>query len=488
MSAQANDLEEFANQIVGNNVLISTPHGDLPVVYADWAASGRLYDPIETKLLQLFGPLVANTHTESNSCGEAMTQSYHEARAIIKAHVGATEQDVLLAAGSGMTSAVVLLQRLLGWRIPEKYQSKVVIDDADRPVVFVSELEHHSNHTTWIETIADVVVVPSSRHHPIDLEAFEELLKSYAGRQSKVAAVTAASNVTGIRLPIHDVAALMHRYHGLCFVDYTCAAPYDEIDMRPSDLNEKLDAIYFSPHKFLGGPGSPGILVFDGALYHNNVPDRPGGGTVLWTNPWGGRRYFNDIEVREDGGTPPFLGLIKAALAVRLKEKIGLEVIAETEEKLVDQFLDELRDVPNLSILAPDQTQRLALFAFTIPGLHYNLVTRLLNDRYGIQARGGCACAGTYGHCLLEIQPATSKLITDQIDEGDLSQKPGFTRISLHPVMSSQSITFITDAVKAVANNGVEWAKDYDYDRQTNEFTYRNSTARQFDLSEAFRI
>ena len=483
-----NGFDEYAKQVIGHDALIATPNGNLPLVYADWAASGRLYEPIERKLLDSFGPLVANTHTESNACGEAMTQAYHEARQIIKAHVGATDADVLLSAGSGMTSAVVLLQRLLGWRIPEQFQASSKLAEAERPVVFVSEMEHHSNHTTWIETIAEVVVVPSSPTEPIDLAAFERLLEDYSSRKIKVGAVTAASNVTGVRLPIHDIAALMHRHGGLCFVDYTCAAPYDAIDMHPTDPQQKLDAIYFSPHKFLGGPGTPGILVFDKTLYKNTVPDRPGGGTVSWTNPWGGRRYFDDIELREDGGTPPFLGLIKTALVVRLKEKMGLEAIARREEALVEQFFAELADTPAIALLDSTRTKRLALFAFTIDGLHYNLITRLLNDRFGIQARGGCACAGTYGHRLFEIQPEASKAITDKIDHGDLSQKPGFTRLSLHPIMDSDSITFITSALKEIARSGQEWAKDYDYDTATNEFIHHAAKPSALALDEAFTL
>ncbi len=484
----SHDLEEYAQQVIGHDTFITTPQGKLPLVYADWAASGRLYEPIEKKMLDTFGPLIANTHTESNTCGEVMTQAYHEAKAIVKAHVGATDKDVLLSAGSGMTSAVVLLQRLLGWRLPEQFKSKIKVTKLERPVVFVSEMEHHSNHTTWIETIAEVVVIPSSETNPFDAKAFEKLLEKYKERKIKVAAITAASNVTGVRLPIHDIAAQIHQHGGFCFVDYTCAAPYDAINMHPSEPLQKLDAIYFSPHKFLGGPGTPGILVFDGALYKNSIPDRPGGGTVSWTNPWGGRRYFNDVELREDGGTPPFLGLIKAALAVNLKEKMGLNLIALREEALVIQVFEELADAPEILILDKTRTKRLALFAFTIDGLHYNLITRLLNDRFGIQARGGCACAGTYGHSLFHIPPEVSKLITDKIDRGDLSEKPGFTRISLHPMMDSQTVTYITDALKKIALHGSEWAKDYDYDPVSNEFAHKHASPCALSMDEAFAL
>lgn len=465
-------LTDLNDNIIGNDTHITTPYGKFPIVYADWAASGRLFAPIERKLQDEFGPFVANTHTESNATGTAMTQSYHEAKRIIKKHVHASDNDVLLFAGSGMTAAVSLLQRILGWRIPERYAAQISIPEHERPVVFVSELEHHSNHTSWLETIADVIVIPQASDSPFDMKRLEELLVRYKDRPIKVAAVTAASNVTGVRLDIHKIATYMHRNGGLCFVDYTCAAPYDTIDMHPND-ESSIDALYFSPHKFLGGPGAPGVLVFNEKLYKNRVPDRPGGGTVLWTNPWGEKQYYSDIEAREDGGTPPFLGAIKAALAIKLKEKMGVEAVAAREEEIVRRVFATLEGAPGVQILASDQKNRLAVFAMVIDGLHYNLVTKLLNDRFGIQARGGCACAGTYGHVLFHIDQPMSKKITDRINTGDLSHKPGFVRLSFNPTMTDETIHYITSAVKEIALHGKEWAKDYQYSNKTNEFTHR---------------
>jgi selenocysteine lyase/cysteine desulfurase len=465
------ELTHFAQSIIGHDATITTPNGTFPLVYADWAASGRLYEPIEHKMQTFFGPFVANTHTESNATGTAMTRSYHEAKHIIKAHVHANEDDILLFAGSGMTGAVTLLQRILGWRLPEQYKSQITISEQERPVVFVSELEHHSNHTSWLETIADVVVVPQTKKDGLDRDALESLLKKYQNRQTKVAAITAASNVTGVRLDVHAIAALMHRYDGLCFVDYTCAAPYDAIDMHPN-VESSLDALYFSAHKFLGGPGAPGVLIFSKKLYNNTVPDRPGGGTVVWTNPWGEKRYYDDIETREDGGTPPFLGALRAALAVKLKEKMGTAAIAKREDAIVNRVFSELQEAPGVHILAPDHKARLAVFAFVIDGLHYNLVTRLLNDRYGVQARGGCACAGTYGHVLFGIDRTQSKEITNAITQGDLSGKPGFVRVSFNPTMSDEVVTYITAAIKDIAGRGSRWAKEYTYDSSTNEFSH----------------
>jgi selenocysteine lyase/cysteine desulfurase len=246
--------------------------------------------------------------------------------------------------------------------------------------------------------------------------------------------------------------------------------------------------VYFSPHKFLGGPGAPGVLIFNKQLYKNQVPDRPGGGTVLWTNPWGGKHYYPDIETREDGGTPPFLGTIRAALAIKLKEQIGLEQIARREKQLCDMFFAGLEGISGLRILADNYSDRLAVFALTIDGLHYNLIARLLNDRYGIQVRGGCACAGTYGHRLFHIEKEYSKKITDQIDTGDLSNKPGFVRVSLHPAMSDATVEFIISALKEIARRGHNMAKDYTYDPRTNEFTHKKSQPLVLDIESAFSL
>jgi selenocysteine lyase/cysteine desulfurase len=462
-------LESHSDKIIGHDTTIATPYGKFPLVYADWAASGRLYEPIEKKMQTFFGPFVANTHTESNATGTAMTQAYHEAKHILKHHVGASKDDALIFAGSGMTGAVTLLQRILGWKVPESFQSELKLNEEDTPIVFVSELEHHSNHTTWIETIADVVVVPQTKTETVDTQKLRDLLVDYKNRRFKVAAMSAGSNVTGARTDVHEIASIMHDAGGLCFVDYTCAAPYDSINMHPAN-RASLDAIYFSPHKFLGGPGAPGVLVLNKGLYKNAAPDRPGGGTVLWTNPWGGRQYYDDIETREDGGTPPFLGAIRAALTVKLKEKMGMKNIADREEAIVNQVFSELGSAEKVRILDPNRKNRLAVFAFTIEGLHYNLVTRLLNDRFGIQVRGGCACAGTYGHVLFGIDQKQSQAITAHINDGDFSTKPGFVRVSFNPTMSDETITYVTAAIKEIALRGDEWAKSYEYDSATNEF------------------
>jgi selenocysteine lyase/cysteine desulfurase len=467
-----NYFESFRKNIIGYDQTFESPYGKQRILYADWTASGRLYAPIENILLKTFGPFVGNTHTETSITGTYMTNAYHEAHAIIKRHVHAAPEDVIIMHGSGMTGVVNKFQRILGLRIPEQLAPYFKIPPDEKPVVFVTHMEHHSNHTSWLETIADVECIPPDEKGAVNLRYFEDLLKKHKNRKIKIASVTACSNVTGIQTPYHEIARMVHGIGGLCFVDFACSAPYVEINMHPADPLEKLDAIYFSPHKFLGGPGTPGVLIFDSKLYAKKVPDEPGGGTVDWTNPWGGHKFLDKIELREDGGTPPFLQTIKAGLCIKLKEKMGITHMMQREEAIVELLFRELRPIANLHILADNMEHRLGVLSFYIDGLHYNLGVKLLNDRFGIQVRGGCSCAGTYGHYLLHIDQEVSHKITSKIDHGDLSEKPGWIRASIHPVMTNDDIYYLTRAIREVSQNFQAWGKDYAYDPHTNEFKH----------------
>lgn len=467
----------FRDGTIGEDQTFVGPYGERRIVYADWTASGRLYRPIEERLLADFGPYVGNTHSESSATGTAMTLAYREAHDILKRHVNAGAEDVIITAGSGMTGVVNKFQRILGLKAPERLRPFIRIPEERRPVVLVTHMEHHSNHTSWYETFADVVVVPPDPNGVVDLAALEELLHRYRHRPMKIGAFTACSNVTGIFTPVHDMARLMHRAGGVIVVDYAASAPYVPIDMHPADAEERLDAVLFSPHKFLGGPGSSGVLIFDRALYRNRTPDDSGGGTVAWTNPWGQYAFLDDIEIREDAGTPAFLQTIRAALAVQLKEQMGTGPMGEREAQIVPYALDRLAAIPRVHLLAPGNRHRLAMLSFWIEGIHYNLVVRLLNDRFGVQSRGGCSCAGTYGHYLLNVDPSRSRAITDRIDHGDLSEKPGWIRLSFHPSTTNADIDHTIDAVAAIVTNIDEWSRDYVYSPATNEYTHRDGDA-----------
>ncbi len=487
--AKGNEFVSIAQQVLGQDLIIENSFGKKRMVYADWIASGRLYEPIERLLTSHFGPLVGNTHSESSYSGEAMTLAYRMAHDIIKKHVNAGADDVFLPTGSGMTAAVCKLQRILGFRIPEKANPYYKLPPSDRPVVFITHMEHHSNQTSWLECEVDVVVVPPDKDLLVDPRNLEQELSKYKDRKWKIGSFTACSNVTGIFTPYHELATVMHRYGGLCFVDFAASAPYADMNMHPAEPEEALDAVFFSPHKFLGGPGSSGVLIFHRSLYDNRVPDQPGGGTVKWTNPWGEHQYIDDIETREDGGTPAFLQTIKAALAIRLKEQMGTANIGEREEKLLHIAMDELGRIPGLSILAPNPAKRLGVISFYIENLHYNFIVRALSDFYGIQVRGGCSCAGTYGHYLLHVSKEQSREITSKINSGDLSTKPGWVRLSLHPVMTEREVHFICDAVAEIAANADKLLESYHYSVNTNEYyPVQETHALKESLEQWFRL
>ena len=464
----------FREQIVGIDQTFESPFGVQKIIYTDWTASGRLYRPIEDRLVDQFGPYVANTHTETTESGTAMTKAYHHARHLIKQHVNANADDVLITEGSGMTGVVNKLQRIMGLKVPERLQAQFTLAADQRPIVFVSHMEHHSNQTSWLETIADVVVIPADSEGLFSLTELSLLVNKYKNRPVKIASITSCSNVTGIQTPYHEAAKLMHQHNGLCFVDFACSGPYVHIDMHPADSESYLDAIFFSPHKFLGGPGTSGVLVFNSALYQNTIPDNPGGGTVAWTNPWGVHKYIDNIEDREDGGTPGFLQVIKTALAIQLKEKMGVDKILQREHEILDYVFATLAPHKNIVILAPQHQHRLGVVSFYIEDLHFNLGVKLLNDRFGIQTRGGCSCAGTYGHYLLNVDQELSNALVCQIDAGDLIQKPGWIRMSFHPTTTNAEIVYVCQSLIELAQHHREWAKDYVYEAKTNEFVHHS--------------
>ncbi|WP_252735776.1 aminotransferase class V-fold PLP-dependent enzyme [Zobellia sp. B3R18] len=462
----------FRQHIIGIDTEFESPYGKKKIIYADWTASGRLYRPIEEKILNEIGPYVANTHTETSITGSVMTHAYHNARNIIKKHVNASKDDVLITVGTGMTGAINKFQRILGIKLNENLKDHTIVPEEKRPIIFVSHMEHHSNQTSWLETIAKVKVIPSNAEGLPCLESLEKMIEGHKECPIKIAAITGCSNVTGIQTPYYDIAKIMHQNNGLCFVDFACSAPYVNIDMHPENDDEYLDAITFSPHKFLGGPGTSGVLIFNKKLYKNLVPDNPGGGTVSYTNPWGDHDYIDDIETREDGGTPGFLQAIRIALSIQLKEEMGVQNIMDREHELNAIIFERLTKIKNLRLLAPNHTERLGIFSFYIDDAHYNLIVKLLNDRFGVQTRGGCSCAGTYGHYLLNVDEPTSKSIEKKILEGCLVERPGWIRMSIHPTITNAEIEFICKAIEEVADNHLDWGNDYVYNASKNEYIH----------------
>ena len=481
MSSLEKYFQPFRKNIIGIGQKFQSPFGEKEIIYTDWTASGRLYRPIEEQIIDELGPFVANTHTETSFTGAVMTKTYHKAKSIIKKHVNAGSSDILIMDGTGMTGVINKFQRILGLRIPEILQPFSKIPKAFKPVVFISHMEHHSNQTSWLETIADVVVIPYDEEGLVDYEAIHKLFEQYQNRTLKIVSITACSNVTGIQTDYHRVARIAHENNGLCFVDFACSAPYVDIDMHPNE-EESLDAIFFSPHKFLGGPGTQGALIFNKKLYKNVVPDNSGGGTVTYTNPWGKHDYVTDIEAREDGGTPGFLQTIKTALAIKLKEKMTVKAILEREHEINELVFDQLEQIPNLVLLASQHKNRMGVFSFYIEKVHFNLIVKLLNDRYGIQTRGGCSCAGTYGHFLLHIDNKTSEEIEREILEGKLMMRPGWIRMSIHPTLTNVEILYVCNSIKEVAENHENWGKDYYYQIESNDYIHNSNPTFEDDF------
>jgi len=374
----------FRQNIIGYNQTFDSPFGKKAIVYADWTASGRAYQPIEECLQKEIMPFVANTHTETTVTGKLMTKAYEAAKVIVKEHVHANSDDILIFCGSGMTGAVNKLQRILGLRMPERIMDYIneplQIDEDLKPIVFVTHMEHHSNQVTWLETIATVEIIGADENGNVDLGHFKSLLEQFKHRKNKIAAVTACSNVTGIQTPYHEIAKMIHEHGGLCFVDFACSAPYINMDMHPKEKGAHLDAIYFSPHKFLGGPGTPGVLIFNKKVYSNKVPDQPGGGTIMYSNPWKIHEYIANIELREDGGTPPLLQGIKVAMCIRLKEEMGVENIMLREEEMLQLIFNRFSKMKNVEILEGNIKKRLGIISFIVNGAHYNLIVKILND------------------------------------------------------------------------------------------------------------
>jgi selenocysteine lyase/cysteine desulfurase len=481
MSELEKHFRTFRENTVGNNLVYQSPYGQVPMIYADWVATGRLFRPIEERMTEVVGPWVANTHSEASESGTLMTKAYQHALRQIKKSVNAGPNDVIITAGTGMTTVVNKLQRILGLR-RSGHESRGNAASGLKPVVFITHMEHHSNHMSWYESDVDVVILDPDPDLLISTDDLKRKLHEYRDRPLKIGAFTACSNVTGIETPYHEMAAIMHRYGGLCFIDFAASAPYVDMDMHPADPLQKLDGIYFSPHKFLGGPGSSGVLIFDASLYDSETPDNPGGGTVDWTNPWGEYKYIDDIELREDGGTPGFLQAMRIAMAMEVKRMMGVAEIRAREEELLEYAFSEMQQIPGLHILAEKTRKRLGILSFYIDGIHFNLVVKLLSDRYGVQVRGGCACAGTYGHYLLDVTYDDSHKITELINHGDLSMKPGWIRLSLHPTMTDSELKTTTIALAGIQKNIREWEKDYVYNPRTNEFRHRSEPEDKTDL------
>lgn len=472
-------IERIRGAVIGDDEAVAGPFGVRRVTYADYTASGRALTFIEDYLREAVLPLYANTHTESSGTGLQTSRFRDEARSIIREAVGASDEHAVIFCGSGMTGAINKLVDVLGLRLPSELDDRHRLRDripaAERPVVCIGPYEHHSNELPWRRSIADVVTIPEDHDGRIDLAALERALVAHADRPLKIGSFSAASNVTGILSDTRAISVLLHRYGALSLWDFAAAGPYVEIEMAPhrpgpdAELDTK-DAVVISPHKFIGGPGTPGVLVARRALFRNRVPTAPGGGTVLYVNPLE-HVYLADPEHREEGGTPAIVESIRAGLVFALKEAVGVEAIRAREEAFIARAIDAWSDEPAIVILGNPALPRLSIVSFTVRHdgryLHHNLVVALLNDLFGIQSRGGCSCAGPYGHRLLGIDIETSHAFEREIARGCEGIKPGWVRVNFNYFLSEAVFDFIVRAVALVARDGWRLAPWYRFEPAT---------------------
>lgn len=440
-------IERLRAGTIGEGMEFDTPTGPRKLVYADYVASGRALRVVEDFVMERVLPIYANSHSEASFCGAAITQMREAGRATIAKLCGVDERYATIFTGAGATSALNRCVALLG----------VVDALKTRPVqVFIGPYEHHSNILPWRESGAQVIEISESENGGPDLAELAQMLAAAPENALKIGSFSAASNVSGILTDSDAVTRLLRAHGALAVWDYAGAGPYVAIDMA-SGTDAQKDVIVTSPHKFIGGPAASGLLIINQAAVTRTTPSQPGGGTVRFVSPWN-HDYASDLVSREEAGTPNVIGDIRAALAFMVKDAIGQDYMDARHKAHLARARQVFADHPAITILGNPRADRLPIFSLLVQdGAGYadpQDFTRALSDQYGIQARGGCACAGPYGHRLLAIDRTASDQMRAAILAGDDSNKPGFTRLNFSALMTDEKADFIINAVCALASRG----------------------------------
>lgn len=451
-------IKRIRDSVIGSQHSIQTPFGLKPLIYADYTASGRSLSFIENFIRDRVLAYYANTHTETSFTGAQSTKYREQARQEISSALNCSSDDLVIFCGPGATAAINKLIDILNLRLPrdlaQRYDLEAKIPSQERPVVFIGPYEHHSNELPWRESIADVLRIPLTESGQIDQEVLEQQLLAYASRPLLIGSFSAASNVTGIKSDVPAITSLLKSHGALALWDYAAAGPYVDIDMNG---DWPLDAVFLSPHKFVGGPGTPGLLVLKKSIVKNTLPTVIGGGTVQYVSPEG-HRFIADPERREEGGTPAIVESIRAGLVFKLKQEVGAREIERREKDFIERAMLRFKACPELEILGNTEADRLAIISLRFKhgnkDLHYGFVASLLNDLFGIQVRGGCSCAGPYAHSLLGMSRDYSKAIEAAVEQGTMILRPGWLRLNFNYFIAEPEFEYLLRAVELVAQHG----------------------------------